>query len=71
MDMVNEMAMIPDLYFGDLWQDAHMANLLMHVLEKGGSRPWTMEAERVIALIPWERLEAVSAGDEAITHDQI
>lgn len=72
LDMLNDMAIIPNLYFGDLWQDAQMANLLKYVLDRGGrgrSNRWTPEAERVIELIPWEKLEFESLWDECVHVD--
>lgn len=53
LDLLNQMAVTPDVYFSDMWDDANMGEALQYLLKR--DRTWSPVGERAVSLVPWER----------------
>lgn len=52
LDLLNQMAVTPDVYFSDMWDDANMGEALQYLLKR--DRTWSPVGERAVSLVPWE-----------------
>lgn len=50
---MNVMAMTPDVYFEDMWDDARMGDVFEYLRKR--DRTWTPVSQRIMSMVPWSR----------------